>query len=138
MIKPLKLAALSGTTTLLLFGCTLVLSQDARSVARGKVIYDKECAACHGSAGEGGGTESLGLGLPPPDLAGLTGRNDGYFPREFVRRFVLGLLEKEPGAAMPDFAEVGLAHVYPDGGADGEVLEADFEGLLNYLETIQE
>ena len=39
---------------------------------------------------------------------------------------------------MPDFARVGLRHVYPEGGADGEVLEADFEGLLDYLEAIQE
>ena len=137
MITPLKLAAVSGASAFLLLGCTFALSQDA-TVARGKVIYDKECAACHGPTGEGGGAASLGLGLPPPDLVGLTGRNDGYFPREFVRRFILGLLEKEPGAAMPDFATVGLAHVYPNGGADGELLAADVEALLDYLESLQE
>ena len=38
---------------------------------------------------------------------------------------------------MPEFARTGLRHVYPDGGADGEVLEADFEDLLDYLEAIQ-
>ncbi len=37
---------------------------------------------------------------------------------------------------MPDFARVGLSHVYPKGGANSEVLEADFEGLLDYLEAM--
>ena len=105
---------------------------------RGQVIYAKECAQCHGAAGAGAGPASLGMGVPAPDLTGLSQRNDGYFPREFVRRFVMGLLEKDdPDAAMPDFASVGLRHVYPEGGADGEVLEADFEDLLDYLASIQ-
>jgi hypothetical protein len=50
----------------------------------------------------------------------------------------MGLLEKDdPDAAMPDFASVGLQHLYPNGGADGERLEADFEDLLDYLNAIQ-
>jgi hypothetical protein len=76
--------------------------------------------------------------MPPPNLSELALRNDGVFPREFVSRFVMGTLEKDdPDAAMPEFATVGLRHVYPDGGADGEVLEGDFADLLDYLETIQ-
>ena len=51
----------------------------------------------------------------------------------------MGFLEKDdPASAMPEFASVGLQHVYPNGGADGEVLEADFEDMLDYLESIQE
>ncbi|KIN74560.1 putative cytochrome c family protein [Sulfitobacter guttiformis KCTC 32187] len=50
----------------------------------------------------------------------------------------MGLLEKDdPNSAMPEFAKTGLRHVYPNGGADGEVLEADFEDLLLYLESVQ-
>jgi mono/diheme cytochrome c family protein len=111
----------------------------SETVSRGQVVYAKECAQCHGTAGEGGGPASLGLGVVPPDLVGLSARNGGEFPRAFVRQYVLGLTEENDLAGpMPDFARVGLRHVYPKGGADGEVLETDFEGLLDYLEAIQE
>lgn len=109
------------------------------AVTRGQVIYGKECAECHGAGGSGGGPASPVLGTVPPDLVGLRLRNGGTFPRDFVREYVLGLTEKNDLAGpMPDFARVGLRHVYPKGGADGEVLEADFKDLLDYLEAIQE
>jgi len=121
-----------------LSACAAAFSPPANASKRGHVIFMKECAQCHGAAGEGGGPASLGLGGPAPAINTFRQRNDGYFPREFVRRFVMGLLETEdPNAAMPDFATQGLRHVYPEGGADGEVLEADFEALLDYLEAIQ-
>ena len=122
----------------LLSACTQSSNADGDTNKRGQLVYAKECSQCHGSSGEGGGPTSLGLGVVPPDLIGLSQRNDGAFPREFVRRFVMGLLEKDdPDSAMPEFASVGLQHVYPNGGADGEVLEADFEDMLDYLESIQ-
>jgi mono/diheme cytochrome c family protein len=108
------------------------------AVKHGQGIYLKECSQCHGTSGEGAGPASLGLGVTPPNLTGLSAGNDGAFPAEFVRRYVLGLVAKtDPDAAMPEFSKVGLTHVYPNGGADGEALEADFEDLLAYLETIQ-
>jgi mono/diheme cytochrome c family protein len=122
----------------LLSACTEASSDALASSKRGQVVYAKECSQCHGALGQGAGPASLGLGVVAPDLTGLTQRNDGFFPREFVRRFVMGLLEKDdPDAAMPDFASVGLQHLYPNGGADGERLEADFEDLLDYLNAIQ-
>ena len=119
---------------LLLVGCV----ESPTANHRGKMVYTQECSQCHGTNGEGAGSATLGLGVVPPDLAGLRQRNDGYFPRAFVRRFVMGQLGKtDPNSPMPDFASVGLRHVYPNGGADGEVLEADFVDLLDYLEAIQ-
>lgn len=121
-----------------LVACATFFDFDADATARGRVIYATECAQCHGALGEGGGQASLGLGVVPPDLIRLAQRNDGVFPREFVRRFAMGLAEKtDPFSPMPDFATTGLRHVYPDGGADGEVLEGDFEDLLDYLASIQ-
>ena len=134
---PLVMTISAGAA--MLCACTALSSNDESTAKRGQVIYAKECAQCHGGSSEGAGPASLGLGFPPPDLVGLSARNDGIFPREFVRRFVMGLLEKDdPDAAMPEFAKVGLRHVYPEGGADGEVLEAAFEDLLDYLQSIQE
>ena len=119
-----RLTAIAGLSCVLLSACTEGPVGDSDAVRAGQRIYAKECAACHGTGGEG---------------AGLKQRNDGYFPREFVRRFIMGRLEKDdPASPMPDFSTVGLRHVYPEGGADGEVLETDFANLLDYLEAIQE
>lgn len=129
---------LSGVCVAVLSACTPTSSGPSHAGKRGQLVYAKECSQCHGAKGEGGGPASLGLGVVPPDLAGLKQRNDGYFPREFVRRFVMGTLEKDdPYSAMPEFASVGLQHVYPRGGASNAVLQADFEALLDYLEAIQ-
>jgi len=133
-----RLTAIAGLSCILLSACTEGSVADSETVREGQRIYSKECAACHGARGEGAGPASLGLAVVPPDLVYLKQRNDGYFPREFVSRFVMGRLEKDdPASPMPDFSAVGLRHVYPDGGADGEVLETDFANLLDYLEAIQ-
>ncbi|WP_244153722.1 c-type cytochrome [Sulfitobacter delicatus] len=138
-LMQLRLAAIASLSCALLSACTEGSIAEPDNVREGQRVYAKECAACHGASGEGAGPASLGLDVIPPDLTGLKQRNDGYFPREFVRRFVMGRLEKDdPTSPMPDFSSVGLRHVYPDGGADGEVLETDFANLLDYLEAIQE
>jgi len=133
----------SGFCTVMLAACQQIAADTGIAVTRdtvshGQSIYAQECAQCHGPAGEGGGPATLGIGVVPPDLVRLSARNGGTFPRDFVRQYVLGLTEENDSAGpMPDFARVGLRHVYPKGGADGEVLETDFESLLDYLEAIQ-
>ena len=122
----------------LLVGCRQTTLGSSAAIKRGQGIFAKECSQCHGATGTGAGNASLGLGVATPDLTVLSQRNDGTFPREYVRGFVLGLNNPDnPEAAMPEFATTGLRHVYPDGGADGEVLEAAFEDMLDYLESIQ-
>ena len=114
------LTAFVGLSCALLAACSDGPSEDADRVREGQRVYAKECAACHGARGEGAGPMSLQLDVVPPNLAGLKQRNDGYFPREFVSRFVMGQLAKDdPASPMPDFSAVGLRHVYPNGGADG-------------------
>jgi mono/diheme cytochrome c family protein len=128
----------SGLCAALLAGCNGPSGDAERAAKRGQAIFAKECSQCHGTTGEGAGAASLGLGMAPPSLVTLAQRNDGAFPYDYVRRFVMGVSVKaERNEVMPEFATVGLQHVYPDGGADGEVLEGDFEDLLTYLETIQ-
>ena len=122
-----------------LAACTKADMQTNTAVTRGKALYQTACAQCHGSDARGGGAASLGLGVPAPDLAGLRQRDDGYFPREFVRRFVLGMLEKDdPDAAMPDFSQTGLRHGSLGQGSSNAQLSADLDDLLTYLETIQD
>lgn len=125
----------AGSCALLLAACTV--APDAPTT-RGKFIYAQECSQCHGLNGEGAGPASLGLGVAAPDLIGLAARNGGAFPLSYVRRYVTGRLgNDDPTAPMPNFATDGLQHVYPNGGADGEVLEADFDDLMAYLAAIQ-
>lgn len=119
----------------LLGACASLMPLPSESVQRGRVIFDKECAQCHGTAGSGAGPASLGLGVTPPDLTGLTARNDGVFPRTFVEWFVLGKVEKEdPDAAMPEFGEVGFEHTTVAGT---DIPASDMIALLDYLETVQ-
>lgn len=121
-----------------LSACTEGATTTHNTAKRGQMVYAKECSQCHGPRGEGAGVASVGLGVAPPDLTGLKQRNDGVFLRDFVRRFVMGVPKNDDrNSVMPEFASVGLRHVYPNGGADGEVLEADFDDLLDYLEAIQ-
>tara|TARA_R110002049_G_scaffold44914_7_gene131426 strand:+ start:624 stop:1043 length:420 start_codon:yes stop_codon:yes gene_type:complete len=134
----ISLPVLLGLSGMFVSACGELPTSDQATLKRGAFVYSKECAQCHGADARGGGPESLGIGVVPPDLTILSLANDGEFPREFVRRFVMGLLEKDTlDPTMPEFATAGLAHVYPDGGADGEVLEADFADLLDYLSSIQ-
>ncbi len=41
----------------------------AESVARGKVIYLKDCKSCHGESGRGDGASAGELDVKPPDLS---------------------------------------------------------------------
>lgn len=132
------IAALSACSTDWMPSKSSQPSLNLASVERGQTIFAKECSACHGTSGDGAGAASLGLGMTPPDLTGLTARNDGAFPRAFVQRFVLGQIEKEdPDAAMPEFGTVGLEHAALKGAKAGEVSSQDMIALLDYLETIQ-
>lgn len=111
---------------------------DVASIQRGQVIFSNECTACHGRGGAGVSPATLGLGLAPPNLTGLTARNDGAFPRAFVQRFVRGTLEKEdPDAAMPEYRKAVVQHTATNGGAAGQISDDDMIALLDYLETIQ-
>jgi len=45
------------------------IPSDARSIATGKVIYAKECLACHGATGKGDGPSAADLEVHPGDLS---------------------------------------------------------------------
>ena len=56
----------------------------------GKKMFEAYCAACHGKGGKGNGPVAAALKVPPPDLTGLTGRNDGKFPWLQVSKTITG------------------------------------------------
>jgi mono/diheme cytochrome c family protein len=56
----------------------------------GRDSFDLYCASCHGTSGRGDGPVAPALRTPPANLATLTQRNDGAFPRDRVRASVTG------------------------------------------------
>ena len=50
------------------------------SAERGKELFTKYCASCHGVSGKGDGPAAPALKIPPADLTTLAARNKGQFP----------------------------------------------------------
>lgn len=80
-----------------------VAAQDA---GIGAQLFERHCATCHGIAGAGGGPMSPILTLQPPDLTGLSDRNDGIFP---ITRVVSRIDGRDPlvahGSPMPVYGD---------------------------------
>jgi mono/diheme cytochrome c family protein len=71
----------------------------------GRALYGDYCAACHGDTGRGDGPAAAALRPRPPDLTGLSARNQGEFPMLAVMGKVYGYSRGEGGGggAMPEF-----------------------------------
>jgi high-affinity iron transporter len=66
--------------------------------ARGAVVYQQNCAGCHGNSGGGDGPLAAGLSPPPADLTDRSAlRNQS--PLDYYRRVTIGVV----GTAMPAF-----------------------------------
>ncbi len=68
------------------------------SLARGRELFQRECAACHGAAGKGDGPAGRALRPPPPSLADAAGLMAAT-PLSFYQRITMGV----NGTAMPAF-----------------------------------
>ena len=76
------------------------------SLMEGQLIYQTYCATCHGVDLQGNGPMAATLILQPPDLTGLTARNDGVFP---MTRVIMRIDGREPlvshGSPMPVYGD---------------------------------
>jgi high-affinity iron transporter len=70
----------------------------APSLSRGAAIYRTNCAACHGSLGQGDGPMGEGLEPKPANLADASALRD-QSPLDYFRRISIGVV----GTAMPAF-----------------------------------
>jgi mono/diheme cytochrome c family protein len=56
----------------------------------GEENFQRLCAACHGSGGQGDGPVAEVLSVPVPDLTRLAQRNGGELPRETLKQQIDG------------------------------------------------
>ena len=101
----------------------------------GRDSFELYCAACHGSDGRGGGPVAAELRTQPSDLTVLARRNNGAFPRDAVREFIVG-------TARP-LAAHGTTEM-PVWGPMFRVFESDarvrerIANLVTYIERLQQ
>jgi mono/diheme cytochrome c family protein len=81
---------------------------DPSQAARGQVIYQRFCSACHGAAGRGDGPVAAGLRSEPPDLTRMAERNGGVFSYDKVSRAIDGRdnVQMHGSPDMPVWGEV--------------------------------
>jgi mono/diheme cytochrome c family protein len=100
----------------------------------GRDSYEFYCASCHGRDGRGDGPVAQALRDAPPDLRTLAYRQGGNFPREDVRKYIIGA-----GRAI-------VAHgtsEMPVWGPIFRSIESDarvrvrIDNLIDYLEKLQ-
>ncbi|MFO7287122.1 MAG: cytochrome c [Gammaproteobacteria bacterium] len=105
----------------------------------GAELFDRFCAACHGSSGRGDGPVAPTLNVAVPDLTRLAERNDGTFPAQDVRAVIDGraLVVAHGPRTMPVW---GYEFWVEEGGdieAERNAREL-IDRLVRHIESIQE
>jgi len=110
------------------------------SAQAGEVLFQANCAACHGADARGAGEFGVELFNIPPDLTVLSANNGGTYPRDYVMGVIDGY-HRDPAfsRAMPEFGAEGMGPtVIVEQDGLGTPVPARLLALSEYLESIQE
>lgn len=140
MMKAVGMGVVFGGLAMLL-GCARTPPSPPRgadATARGREVYLRRCASCHGIDGRGNGPVAASLRAAPPDLTGLGARNEGSFPSVRVESTVTGATDipAHGSREMPVWSQ----QLGPRSGATtaaGMWSATQLDQLLAYLESIQ-
>ncbi len=130
---------LNRTLVVLLFPCLLVASTVAADeVARGRVLYLRNCASCHGVKGDGEGPVAAQLKSHPADLRLLSTRYGNPLPEDQIARFIDGRADIAAHGPrdMPVWGEEVWR--YPEGEGLNSEVTSRVADLVAYLQSIQE
>lgn len=108
---------------------------DVQAAAKGKLIYQRYCASCHGAEARGDGPIAADLRVPPTDLTRLAEKNGGRFPFDTVARAIDGRKETR-GHGAPDMPVWG--EVFPKtAGTESPSVSTAVGRITHYLWTLQ-
>ena len=118
------------------------LAQDAvQAEARGAVLFQENCAVCHGAGLRGDGPMAELLVVAPPDLTRIAARYGGVFPRAGMAWKIDG---RDPilshGGDMPlfGFRFSEMSQILTSPGGQTVLTSPEVIDLLAYLESVQE
>ncbi len=112
----------------------LGLAACTEEVVDGRVVYQDQCAGCHGVDAKGNGELSAGLETSPPDLTRIAFRNGGVFDTNAVMSQIDGM-HRADGSPMPEFGAGDMGTVVM---VDRTPVPAELLVLAGYLATLQE
>lgn len=125
---------------LALLACALTAACVPPEPQTGQAAFMESCAGCHGTDAQGGGPIGLTLSKVPPDLTGLSIRNGGVFPRDYVMSTIDGLSRRPHFSPdMPEFGagDMGDTTIVENPDGTGTPVPERLLALADYLESLQ-
>ena len=104
----------------------------------GEKLFQRFCAACHGTQAKGDGPVASSLAVQVPNLRELSLRNKGSFPAEKIVRIIDGrtLLNPHGSRSMPVWGDEFLRAEAGDPIAERETADM-IKKMVEYLRSIQ-
>lgn len=120
----------------LIVACATV---DMPEPVEGQLLFEQNCAVCHGAAGRGDGLIARQLDPTPPDLTRIAFHERDVFPRTRVLSVIDGYTRRTPDEEMPEFGLLLEGETVPVVLEDGKMspVPRPLAALVVYLESIQ-
>ena len=114
-----------------------ILAQDG-DAERGRDLFARNCAVCHGDDATGGGPMTAILSVSPPDLTALSFDGLGFHPAEAARK-IDGRDLISHGGPMPLFGSIleDRSAVLDDRAGTPVFTSAAVVDIVAWLESIQ-
>jgi mono/diheme cytochrome c family protein len=132
-------AAIWAIAGALAFAALTARASDQRAILRGRQLYLRYCAACHGNDADGHGPVAEDLKVSPPDLRYLGERYGMPLPIGTIARFIDG--RQDVAAHGPRTMPVWGKRFYEAWSAH-EAGEEDFDTqireIVQYLNAVQQ
>ncbi|MFZ7091383.1 c-type cytochrome [Primorskyibacter sp. 2E233] len=126
---------------LLLLFPMLAMGCSIQGPEAGRVLYQENCATCHGAKGRGDGPSAANLRTPPADLTKISARRAGVWPMLEVMSIVDGYsrqtLRRDEMPIFGDFLDGDLVK-FDTGNGVMTPTPAKLIAMVNYLETLQD